>query len=72
MTAEYNEETGQLVTEGGQYDSFGPADIQSITFDVTISETSVTIVPNGMGGDLYIMNGFTTAYAFGYTAIRNI
>ena len=72
MTAEYNEETGQLVTKGGQYESFGPADIQSITFDVTISETSVTIVPNGMGGDLYIMNGYTTAYAFGYIATRSI
>ena len=72
MTAEYNEETGQLVTKGGQYESFGPVDIQSITFDVTISETSVTIVPNGMGGDLYIMNGYTTAYAGQYKATRNI
>ena len=72
MTAEYNEETSQLVTKGGQYESFGPADIQSITFDVTISNTSVTIVPNGMGGDLYIMNGYTTAYAIGYKATRSI
>ena len=72
MTAEYNEGTGQLVTDGGQYDSFGPADIQPITFDVTISETSVTIVPNGNGGGLYIMNGYTTAYALEYRAIRNI
>lgn len=69
MSAVY--EGGKLITTGGRNDNtWGPADLTSMTFDVTIEGDKVTLTPID-SPDLYLKAGFyTTKCCYGYTATR--
>lgn len=69
MSAVY--EDGKLITTGGRNDTtWGPADLTSMTFDVTITGDNVELTPTGSSDLILQASFYTTKCCYGYKATR--